>query len=111
MEGAEWDSLMATPDEVLERIDQLPMEFHGVDERRFVRVVEKLKRTFYLVNVHFNNFSCADDLAPFPAWAYQVLWVNKRLGELDPANVAPMPSPLNAPDNPTRPECQASTTR
>jgi hypothetical protein len=108
VEGAEWDALMATPDEVLERIDQLPMELHGVDERRFVKVVEKLKRTFHLVNVHPNNFSCADDLAPFPAWAYQVLFVNKRLGELDPAVVAPPPSPLNAPDNPNRPECKAT---
>jgi hypothetical protein len=111
VEGAEWDALMATPDEVLERIDQLPMELHGVDERRFVKVVEKLKRTFYLVNVHYNNHSCADDLAPFPAWAYQVLFVNKRLGELDPAVAAPPPSPLNAPDNPNRPECQALTSQ
>ena len=82
VEGAEWDSLMATPDEVLARIDQMPMELHGATERRFLKVVQKLKRTFHLVSVHYNNYSCTDDLRPFPARAYQVLWVNKRLGML-----------------------------
>lgn len=55
IEGAEWDALMGTPDEVLARIDQLPMEFHGVGERRFLQVVRKLKRTFYIANLYFNN--------------------------------------------------------
>ena len=31
VEGAEWDSILKTPDEVLARIDQLVFEFHGVD--------------------------------------------------------------------------------
>ena len=85
IEGAEWDSLMATPDEVLERIDQMPMELHGANEQRFVDVIRKLKRTFYVVSLHFNNWACTGDAAPMPGWAYQVLLVNKRLGELDPS--------------------------
>src|SRR5262245_59236745 len=108
VEGAEWAALAATPDEVLERIDQLPMELHGVDEARMLRVVQKLKRTFHLVSIHFNNNSCADYLAPFPAWAYQVLWVNKRLGVVD-LDAAAVPSGLHAPDNPALPDCQLST--
>ena len=59
VEGAEWDSLLATPDTVLDQIDQMPMELHGVEERRIVEVLRKLKQHFYLVNLHFNNFSCA----------------------------------------------------
>ena len=42
-----------------------------------------------------------------PGRAYQVLWVNKRVGVLDPdAPVPAPPSPLNAPDNPELPDCQ-----
>jgi hypothetical protein len=107
VEGAEWDSLAATPDAVLDRIEQMPMELHGVDERRFLEVVRRLKTRFHLVNLHFNNFACAADVAPMPSRAYQVLWVNKRVGVLDSeAPVPASPSPLNAPDNPRLRDCQ-----
>lgn len=108
VEGAEWDSLLATPDEVLDAIDQMPMELHGADGRRFLEGVRKLKRTFFVVNVHFNNWSCNEELEPMPAWAYQVLLVNKRLGQVDGSVEPPAPSsPLNAPDFPDSPDCQA----
>jgi hypothetical protein len=107
VEGAEWATLLATPDEVLETIDQLPMELHGVNERRTIDVIRKLKRTFYLANLHFNNWACSADVDPFPAPAFQVLWVNKRLTEPDPTRPAPSPTrPPNAPDNPKGPDCQ-----
>lgn len=106
IEGAEWDSLMATPDAVLDRIAQIPMELHGTDEAKFVDVVRRLKRQFYLVNLHFNNNACTRDAAPLPAWAFQVLWVNKRVGVPDPDGPSPAPiSPLNAPDRPGE-DCQ-----
>jgi hypothetical protein len=107
IEGAEWESLLATPNELLDRIAQLPMELHGVNKPRFIELVQKLKQTFYLVSVHFNNFACSKTSQPFPAIAYQVLFVNKRLGVLDPGRAARVPgSPPDAPDNPTRPDCQ-----
>src|SRR5688572_3700224 len=107
IEGAEWDSLLATPDAVLDKIEQMPMELHGVDERRFLDLVRRLKTRFHLVNLHFNNYGCTKDLAPMPSGAYQVLWVNKRVGVLDPdAPVPAPPSPLNAPDGPGLPGCQ-----
>lgn len=106
VEGAEWDALMATPDEVLATIDQMPMELHGVNEPTFLKVIQKLKRTFYVVNLHFNNHVCTPEAAPLPAWAYQVLLVNKRLGVLDPTKGTPPSSPLNAPDDRRRPDCQ-----
>jgi hypothetical protein len=109
IEGAEWDSLMATPDAVLDRIVQMPMELHGTDQRKFLEVVRRLRRQFYLVNLHFNNFSCSPEAAPLPGLAYQVLWVNKRIGELDPNGASPAPmSRLNAPDGPNHPDCQLS---
>jgi hypothetical protein len=107
IEGDEWDSLMATPDAVMERIVQMPMELHGTDEAKFVEVVRRLKRHFYLVNLHFNNSACTSDIQPFPAFAFQVLWVNKRVGVLDPDGPSPAPmSPLNAADQPGTPDCQ-----
>jgi hypothetical protein len=107
IEGAEWDSLLAAPDELLASIPQIAMEMHGFDDPKIVEVLRKLKQNFYPVNLHFNNWSCTPKAAPLPAWAYQVLWVNKRIGVLDPeAPFPPSMSPLNAPDSPTWPDCQ-----
>jgi hypothetical protein len=83
VEGAEWNALRATPDAVLDRIDQMAMELHGTDETS-LEVVRRLKKSFYLVNLNFNNWACTAGTAPLPAPAYQVLWVNKRIGVLDP---------------------------
>jgi hypothetical protein len=107
IEGAEWDSLLATPDEVLDRIDQMPIEFHKVDTPKTLELVRRLKTRFYPVALHFNNHACGDRAAPLPAWAFQVLWVNKRIGKLD--QKAPFPAPasgLETPDNPQWPDCQ-----
>jgi hypothetical protein len=107
VEGAEWDALMATPDAVLAGIDQMPMELHGTDDARFLAMVRKLKRHFHLANLHFNNYACTPGVAPFPAEAFQVLWVNKRIAEINPSAPVPAPqSPENAPDNPRGPDCQ-----
>ena len=107
IEGGEWESLLATPEKLLASIPQLAMEMHGFDDPKILEALRKLKRNFFLVNLHFNNWSCTSRAAPLPAWAYQVLLVNKRIGILDPAAPVPAPmSPLNAPDSLTRPDCQ-----
>ena len=112
IEGAEWDSLLAAPDDLLASIPQITMEMHGFDDPKIVEALRKLKRNFYLVNLHFNNWSCTSRAAPLPAWAYQTHWVNKRIGVLDPDAPFPAPlSPLNAPDSSTWPDCQLSTPR
>src|SRR5215467_2926305 len=111
IEGGEWESILAAPDELLASIPQLAMEMHGFDDPKILEVLRKLNRDFYLANLHFNNWSCTSRAAPLPAWAYQVLWVNKRIGIVDPT--APVPasmSPLNAPDSPTWPDCQLRAT-
>ena len=88
------------------------MEMHGFDDPKILEVIRKLKRNFYLVNLHFNNWSCTSRAAPLPAWAYQGLWVNKRIGIVDPTAPVPAPmSPLNAPDSPTWPDCQLPATK
>ena len=114
VEGAEWNSLLVTPDEVLDQIDQMPMELHvreGVNKRH-LEVIKNSKRSSIVVNLHFNNAACKSRSAPLPAWAFQVLLVNKRLGVLDESAPTPAPmSALNAPDNPKKPDCQLSSSR
>jgi hypothetical protein len=106
IEGAEVDSLAAAPDRLLDRIDQLAMEIHGT-EPRFLDLVRRLKRRFHLVHLHFNNQACGVPYRPLPAWAYQVLFVNKRIGVLDPARPRPtLPHPLDAPDYALGRDCQ-----
>jgi hypothetical protein len=112
IEGGEWDTLLAAPDELLASIPQISMEMHGYNDPKILQVIRKLKRNFYLVNLHFNNWSCTSRAAPLLAWAYQTHWVNKRIGVLDPAAPVPAPmSPLNAPDSPTWRDCQLRTSR
>jgi hypothetical protein len=106
VEGAEWDTFLRTPDAVFERIDQLVVEFHGVDRDRFPDAVRKLKRFFYIANVHFNNYSCAGGLEPFPSWAYEVLFVSKSLAVPDPSGPPIVASPLNARNDPHAEDCR-----
>ena len=108
VEGAEWDSFLLTPDSVFEHIDQLVVEFHGVGDDRFPAAVEILKRFFYVAHVHFNNYSCDADLAPFPAAAYEVLFVNKRVGVVDGSQGEWGPHALDAPNKPGAPDCQVT---
>jgi hypothetical protein len=106
IEGAELASLMATSAAVLERFDQLAMEIHGTD-RWFLQMVRKLKRTFYLVHLHYNNQACTIlRSSPLPASAYQVLFVNKRIGIPDPTRTPTLPNPLDAPDYALGHDCQ-----
>ena len=108
VEGAEWESFARTSDEVLNRIDQLVVEFHGVEDPSYVHVVRRLKRFFHVAHRHFNNVSCTAYLRPFPAWAYEVLFVNKRIGKAAWWGNAPLPHPQDAPNSPDVPDCQGT---
>jgi hypothetical protein len=95
------------PDSMFDSISQMPMELHGTDEPKILETIRRLKRKFHLVNVHFNNWACTPETAPLPAAAYQVLWVNKKIGVIDPDGPSPAPmSALNAVDGPGLPDCQ-----
>ena len=114
VEGAEWDSLLTAPDAALDQIDQMAVEFHWLEDEQFhwiqdenhLRVVERLKQFFAIAHIHFNNASCVGDLAPFPSWAYEVLFVNKRLAMVDPSRKAGGLHPEDARNNASRPDCQ-----
>jgi len=108
VEGAEWDSFLLAPDAVFDQIDQLQVEFHHVDDRRYVAAMQRLKQFFYIAHVHYNNFSCDPTMTPFPSWAFEALLVSKRIGRSDGLPVAPGPGPLDAPNNPDWADCQAA---
>lgn len=108
VEGSEWASLEAAPDELLRRIDQLAIEFHGAGRGRYLRVIRRLKQHFYVAHLHFNNYSCTDGTPPFPAWAYEVLFVSRRLGVLEDGPPLALPHPQDAPNDPAVDDCQVS---
>lgn len=108
VEGAEWDTFLKAPAEVFRRIDQMAVEFHGVDQEKYVDAIRRLKTYFHVAHVHFNNYSCQSGLEPFPAWAYEVLFVNRQLAEAG----TPQPIALHALDAPNtrqRPDCPLTT--
>jgi hypothetical protein len=111
VEGAEWDSFAATPDDVLQRIDQLAVEFHlvndfyAIHDVKYLDVVRRLKQFFHVANLHFNNYGCTPGVEPFTTWAFEVLFVNKRLDAVDPSRAAAHPHPLDARNNPEKADC------
>jgi hypothetical protein len=107
VEGAELDSLLATPDEVLRQIDQLVVEFHSIHDLRDIWLMEKLKRTFYVANVHANNYACRWGEPPFTSGANEILFVNKRIAVVQGDGTGAVPvSPLAVSNYPKLPECQ-----
>jgi len=111
VEGAEWDTFLQTPDAVLARIDQMAVEFHDVGDARFILAVAKLKESFHVAHLHFNNYSCDESLDPFPARAYEVLFVNKRIGVTDGSPAPPGPHPIDSPNDPRAKDCQVTALR
>ncbi len=114
VEGAEWETFLSVPDETLQRIDQMAVEFHWaegeksgwVQDERYLRAVRRLKEFFDVAHIHFNNSSCVQDLAPFPSAAYEVLFVSKRLAVVDSSRKGGGLHPEDAPNNPSLPDCQ-----
>jgi hypothetical protein len=107
VEGAEWDSLLSAPDEVLEQIDQMAVEFHWVEDEKSLAVVRRLKQFFEVAHLHFNNASCISGMEPFPAWAYEVLFVSKRIAVADTSRKPVGAHPLDAPNMPLFFDCQS----
>ncbi len=114
VEGAEWDSFLSVPDATLQQIDQMAVEFHWEEDAAFrwvhddkhLRAVRRLKQFFEVGHIHFNNASCIGDLHPFPASAYEVLFVSKTLAVVDASRRAGGLHPRDAPNNPAFADCQ-----
>jgi hypothetical protein len=107
VEGAEWDAFLLAPDSTLSQIDQLDVEFHHVDDPKYVETIRRLKQFFHIAHVHYNNFSCDGSLAPFPSWAFEALLVNKRIATSD-GSPAPVATAVDAPNNAAAADCQVA---
>ena len=107
VEGAEWDAFLLAPDSALSQIDQLDVEFHHVDDPKYVETIRRLKQFFHIAHVHYNNFGCDGSLAPFPSWAFEVLLVNKRIAMSD-GSPAPAATGVDAPNDASAADCQAA---
>lgn len=115
VEGAEWDSILAMPDAALRQIDQMAVEFHWDEDPalgwahdpRYARAVARLREFFEVGHIHYNNASCVGDLAPFPSFAYEVLFVSKRLAVVDRSRPGIGVHPDDAKNNWALPDCQA----
>ena len=110
VEGAEWNAFLTASDATLDQIDQLIVELHGNGEARFLQAVQRLKTRFEVANLHMNNHACTGGQAPFGAWAYEVLFVNKRIATVSPAPRATPFHPLDAANTPDQPDCQIAVT-
>ena len=113
VEAAEWDTFVAVPDEVFNRIDQMAVEFHWEENPgggwiaadKYLQVVRRLKQFFEVAHIHFNNASCVGDLQPFPSFAFEVLFVSKRLAVVNVGGTAGGLHELDARNNPSMPDC------
>lgn len=108
VEGSEWASFLAMPESVMRQIDQLSVEFHGVEEKDYAAAINRLRKVFHVVNVHYNNWTCDPNMTPLAASAFEVLFVNKDIGVVEPGGVPVHPNPLDSPNNWMRPDCQGA---
>lgn len=108
VEGAEWNAFLTASDATLDQIDQLIIELHGNGEARFLQAVHRLKAHFEVANLHMNNYACTGGQAPFGAWAYEVLFVNKRIATVSPTPRATPFHRLDAANAPEQPDCQVA---
>lgn len=64
VEGAEWECIESTPEDVFNKFDQLVFEMHGITDEsnrtKIVSSIKKISRTHQLVWIHGNNYSKAE---------------------------------------------------
>lgn len=111
IEDSEWAVFDTTSPEVLKLFSQIVCEFHGfgliADDERFSRakrVIEKLTQHFAPIHVHSNNYSDMSMLAgvPFPN-VLEVSFANRDRYRFAPSDEL-FPTPLDFPNDPTRPD-------
>lgn len=90
VEGAEWASLLASPDETLAQFAQINIELHDLyTESNFdtiQKALKKLDELFHVAHVHANNCCCVSGNY-LPASVIEVTYVNKKLFKAIPGAV------------------------
>jgi hypothetical protein len=86
-------------------------KFAWVQDERYPRAVRRLRQFFEVAHIHFNNASCVGDLAPFTSFAYEVLFVSRRLAVVDPTRTATGLHPQDSRNNASLSDCQPSAVK
>jgi len=111
IEGAEYEALLSTPEEVLSRFRIMAIEFHNIEtwsQRDYLSIVEatfnKLLRQFYVVHNHPNNAMGIVDLNGFKApRLFEITFIRKdRVQQVD--GYATLPHALDRPNLSDRPD-------
>lgn len=108
IEGAEYETFAATPDDTLKQFQQISLEVHdlGGSPKKARILLEKLDKLFYIVWVHANNCCCTAAPYILPSNTIEIHYVNKNIGTPEqPLALAQTPNPLNSPNLPNQRDC------
>jgi hypothetical protein len=118
IEADEWAVFDRTPPEILSRFSQIVGEFHyfeGLSDircrRLFTRVLTKLADIFAVVHVHANNCAASSNVAGvvFPN-VLEITFANRGIYSFFETDEV-FPGPLDAPNDPSRPDLHLGTFR
>jgi len=118
VEGAEWDSLLCTPNAILESFEQIAIEihnlhsfcpdYHGINLSKSkldqkTRVIKKINNLFYLYHVHANNYQPLFyvNRSKLPN-AMELTFVNKKYFKSAEHSKTIFPTKFDRPNNPQR---------
>jgi hypothetical protein len=109
IEGAEYQVILNTPDELLDQFRIIVIEFHSLDRLLdpllfgiFSTCFDKLLNSFCVVHIHPNNFygSVGRGQIEVPPMMEFTFLNKRRVGTTSPVRV--FPNPLDAPNVPSR---------
>jgi hypothetical protein len=118
IESDEWAVFNRTPPEILSRFSQIVGEFHyfeGISDircrRLFTRVLTKLTNIFAVVHVHANNCAASSNVANviFPN-VLEITFANRSIYSFSETDEL-FPGPLDAPNDPSRPDMHLGSFR
>jgi hypothetical protein len=118
IENDEWAVFDTTPPEILNRFSQIVGEFHylqGLSDvhwrQLFTRVLGKLSYAYAVIHVHANNIGGFSNVANviFPN-VLEITFANRSMYSFSETNEI-FPGPLDAPNDPTRPDLHLGSFR
>lgn len=93
VEGAEWESLLNTPDSLLKNCQQIVVELHELytNNKLVIPVLNKLAKYFHVAHLHANNCCCTSN--NISSSVVEVTYVNKDIFYIDESQTLPMTLP------------------
>jgi hypothetical protein len=107
IEGMEWNILDSLEEHVLEKFDQIIVEFHNLFDitsleksKLYFRVISKLAAYFSIINIHPNNWSESRIICGLPfSDTLELTFLNKNIKLINSQRMLN----LNMPNNPLEP--------